>query len=73
MISCDKYILPLIFIGICICAEKTFTKASAKDKRFPKAFLIALSIYMRSTIKEDVKREICILLEGKGIMDRSHY
>ena len=73
VISCDKYILLLIFIGICICAEQTFIEASAKDKRFPEAFSIALSIYMRSAIKEDVKREICILLEGKDIMDRSHY
>ena len=63
VISCDKYILLLIFIGICIYAEQAFTEASAKDKKFPEAFSIVLSIYMRSTIKEDVKREICILLE----------
>ena len=59
-------------IGICICAEQTFTEASAKDKRFPEAFSVAMSAYMRSTIKEDVDREIGILLDGKDEMDESH-
>ena len=58
-------------MGICICAEQTFTEASVKDKRFPEAFSVALSTYMRSTIKEDVNKEIGILLEGKYKMDRS--
>ena len=66
-ISCS-----LFFIGICICAEQTFTEASAKNKRFPKAFSNAMSAYMRSTIKEDVNREIGILLDGKDKMDWSH-
>ena len=59
-------------IGICICAEQTFTEASAKDNRFPEAFSIAMSAYMRSAIKEDVDREIGILLDGKDEMDESH-
>ena len=57
---------------MCICAEQTFTEASAKDKGFPEAFSAALSIYMRSTIKGDVNREIGVLLEGKDKIDRSH-
>ena len=57
---------------MCICAEQTFTEASAKDKRFPEAFSNAMSAYMRSTIKEDVDREIGILLDGKDEMDESH-
>ena len=32
-----------------------------------------MSAYMRSTIKEDVDREIGILLDGKDKMDMSHY
>ena len=66
-ISCSKF-----FIGICICAEQTFTEASGKDKGFPEAFPIALSTYMRSTMKEDVNREIGILFDGKDKLDRSH-
>ena len=31
-----------------------------------------MSAYMRSTIKEDVDREIGILFDGKDKMDRSH-
>ena len=31
-----------------------------------------MSAYMRSTIKEDVDREIGILLDGKDKMDMSH-
>ena len=58
---------------MCICAEQTFTEASAKDKGFPEAFSIAMSAYMRSAIKEDVDREIGILLDGKDKMDRSHW
>ena len=57
---------------MCICAEQTFTEASAKEKRFPEAFSNAMSAYMRSTIKEDVDREIGILLDGKDAMDESH-
>ena len=33
------------FIGICICAEQTFTEASAKNKKFPEAFSIAMFAY----------------------------
>ena len=31
-----------------------------------------MSAYMRSTIKEDVNREIGILFDGKDKMDESH-
>ena len=54
-------------------AEQTFTEASAKKKRFPEAFSIAMSAYMGSAIKEDVDREIGILLDGKDKMDESHW
>ena len=33
------------FMGICICAEQTFTEASAKNKKFPEAFSIAMFAY----------------------------
>ena len=72
MVSYNKYILLLIFIGICICAEQTFTEASAKEKRFPEAFSNALSTYMWSIIKEGVNREIGVLLDGKDKIDESH-
>ena len=58
---------------MCICAEQAFTEASAKEKRFPEAFSIALSTYMKSTTKEDVNREIGILLDGKDKMDKPYY
>ena len=61
------------FVGICICAEQTFTEASAKDWRFTKAFSIAMSAYMRSTSpREDVNREIRVLLDGSHGMDLRH-
>ena len=61
------------FVGICICAEQTFTEASAKDWRFTKAFSVAMSAYMRSTSpREDVNREIRVLLDGSHGMDLRH-
>ena len=33
------------FIGICTCAEQTFTEASAKNKKFSEAPSIAMSAY----------------------------
>ena len=33
------------FIGICICAEQTFTEGSTKNKKFPEAFSIAMFAY----------------------------
>ena len=54
--SCFSY-----FIGICICAEQTFTEASAKNKKFPEAFSIAMSAYTST------------LLSGKMSTRRSEY
>ena len=48
-------------------------EASAKDWRFTKAFSVAMSAYMRSTSpREDVNREIQVLLDGSHGMDLRH-
>ena len=49
---------------LCICAEQTFSQASAKQSGFDHAFSIVLDAYMKSTVRDDVTREIGVLLEG---------
>ncbi|KAJ7139166.1 hypothetical protein C8R44DRAFT_764001 [Mycena epipterygia] len=44
--------------AICICAEQTFTEASANEVGFSLAFAAALDAYLGSTLQEDVNREI---------------
>ncbi|KAJ7737923.1 hypothetical protein B0H14DRAFT_2992712 [Mycena olivaceomarginata] len=47
--------------AICICAEQTFTEASAKEEGFPLAFSAALDLYLTSSLQEAVNREIATL------------
>ena len=44
--------------AICICAEQTFTEASANADAFPQAFSTALDAYVKSTLMHDVVRDI---------------
>jgi len=47
-----------------ICAKQTFTQASAKQQGFSPAFSIALSAYLKSTVMDDVIKEIGVLFQG---------
>ena len=55
---------------MCICAEQTFAQTSAKEKNFAQAFSIALCVYAKSTIRNDVNKAIGVLLEGGDMWDR---
>ena len=55
---------------ICVCAEQTFTQASATKWRFSRAFSIALDAYAKSTVRDEVNKAIEVLLEGRDKLDR---
>jgi hypothetical protein len=65
------YASHLILAVICICAEETFAGASAVDKGFVPAFLIALDFYLRSAVRVSANRAIGVLLEGRDRLDES--
>jgi hypothetical protein len=54
---------------ICVCAEQTFTQASATKKGFAPAFSIALDAYVKSTVRDEVDKAIKALLEGRDMLD----
>jgi hypothetical protein len=56
---------------ICVCAEQTFTQASAFTKGFAQAFSIALNAYVKSTVRDAANQEIKLLLEGRDTLDDS--
>ncbi|KAJ6585477.1 hypothetical protein B0H19DRAFT_1059699 [Mycena capillaripes] len=45
-------------VAICICAEQTFTEASAQRQAFGPACSAALDAYLGSPLEESVNREI---------------
>ncbi|KDR79401.1 hypothetical protein GALMADRAFT_1238572 [Galerina marginata CBS 339.88] len=47
-----------LIAALSICAEQTFTQASAKEQGFSTAFSTALSAYGKSTVMEDVDKAI---------------
>ena len=49
---------------LCICAEQTFSQASARKSGFDHAFPIVLNAYMKSTVRDSVIKEIGMLFEG---------
>jgi hypothetical protein len=55
---------------ICVCAEQTFTEASAIQRGFAQAFSIALDAYVKSTVRDEVDKAIKVLLEGRDRVDR---
>ena len=55
---------------ICVCAEQTFTQASATKWRFSRAFSIALDAYVKSTVRDEVNKAIEVLLKGRDKLDR---
>jgi hypothetical protein len=59
----SKLMIPLLSLclAICICAEQTFTEASAMKEAFSPAFSAALDVYLASSLREDVNREIAAL------------
>jgi len=65
MVSGQAYLLALI----CVCAEQTFTQASATEKGFARAFSIALDAYMKSTASDEANQAIKVLLEGRDRLD----
>jgi hypothetical protein len=54
---------------ICVCAEQTFTQASATKKGFAQAFSIALDAYVKSTVRDETNQAIKLLLEGRDTLD----
>jgi len=54
---------------ICVCAEQTFTQASATKKGFTQAFSIALDAYVKSTVRDETNQAIKLLLEGRDTLD----
>jgi len=50
-----------LLAAICICAEQTFSEASATEDAFGPAFSAALDAYLASSLREDVNREIAAL------------
>jgi hypothetical protein len=58
-----KLTIPLLSLclAICICAEQTFSEASATVAGFSPAFSAALDAYLASSLREDVNREIAAL------------
>ncbi|KAJ7241767.1 hypothetical protein C8J57DRAFT_1526562 [Mycena rebaudengoi] len=53
----------MIIAAICICAEQTFTEASALRLQFSPAFQAALNAYVGSKIQADVNGKIAEFLE----------
>ena len=49
---------------MCVCAEQTFTQASATKHGFAEAFSIALDAYLKSTVRDEANEAIKVLLEG---------
>jgi hypothetical protein len=58
---------------ICVCAEQTFTQASAITKGFAQAFSIALNAYIKSTVRDEANQAIKLLLEGRDIQRFDHF
>jgi hypothetical protein len=54
---------------ICVCAEQTFTQASAITKGLAHAFSIALNAYVKSTVRDEANQAIKLLLEGRDTLD----
>jgi len=54
---------------ICVCAEQTFTQASATKRGFAQAFSIALDAYVKSSARDEVNNAIEVLLEGGDRLD----
>jgi hypothetical protein len=54
---------------ICVCAEQTFTQASATKKGFAQAFSIALDAYVKSTVRDEANQAIKLLLKGRDTLD----
>ncbi|KAJ7909837.1 hypothetical protein B0H13DRAFT_1877338 [Mycena leptocephala] len=48
-------------LAICICAEQTFSKVSAKKAAFSPVFSAALDTYLASSLQDDINREISTL------------
>ncbi|KAJ7226423.1 hypothetical protein C8J57DRAFT_1389608 [Mycena rebaudengoi] len=44
--------------SVCICAEQTFTEASAQNRAFGPAFSAALNAYLGSPLEDNVNKEI---------------
>jgi len=65
MFSGQAYLLA----SICICAEQTVAQASATEKRFARAFSIALDAYVKSTVRDTANEAIRVLFEGRGRLD----
>jgi len=59
-----------LLASICICAEQTFTEASAKEQGFAQAFPIALEAYVKSTARDEANNAIKVLFEGMARLDR---
>jgi len=54
---------------MCVCAEQTFTEASARKQGFARAFSIALDAYVKSTVRDEVNNAIKVLCEGRDRSD----
>ncbi|KDR79393.1 hypothetical protein GALMADRAFT_137235 [Galerina marginata CBS 339.88] len=59
-----------LIAALSICAEHTFTQASAKEQGFSTAFSTALSAYIKSTIMEDVIKAIKDLAQEEEYMEQ---
>jgi len=60
----------VLLTSICVCAEQTFTEASARKQGFARAFSIALRAYVMSTVRDEVNNAIRALFEGRDRLDR---
>ena len=61
----------ILYAVICVCAEQTFTQASATKKGFAPSFSIALDTYIKSTVRDEAKEAIKVLFEGRDRLDKN--